>query len=271
MPRTVEAGIWVRRALLTYTGLVLAFIYIPPTYLFLISFNPGLLPQLPSLTSLSFKWYAQLFAQDRMLAALSASMLVGVLTALIAGGLGLLAALAYLRMARRSLWFNLLIFPMFVPGVIQGLSLSIIFKLIRFKPSIWTIVAGHVLWALPFAFLVTLTALAALRRNLLEAAQDLGATEWQTFRDVILPIARPGITGALLFSFLLSFNEYIRAFFLVGAQDTLPIYMFGLMNAGTSPTIYALAGSILMISFAGIAGAMLLWRMQQVKDHPADR
>src|SRR5438034_2650376 len=76
-------------------------------------------------------------------------------------------------------------------------------------------------------------------------------------------LVSPGITSAALFAFLLSFNEYSRAYFLVGGQDTLPIYMFGAMNAGTSPTIYALAGTILIVSFLGIGAALLALNVRQ--------
>ena len=74
---------------------------------------------------------------------------------------------------------------------------------------------------------------------------------------------RARLCGAALFAFLLSFNEYSRAYFLVGGQDTLPIYMFGSMNAGTSPTIYALAGTILIVSFLGIGAALLALNVRQ--------
>ena len=76
----------------------------------------------------------------------------------------------------------------------------------------------------------------------------MGASWGAALRDIVLPLIKPGLIGAFLFSFLLSFNEFNRAFFLVGAHDTLPIYMFGVMNAGTSPTIYSLAGSTLLLS-----------------------
>lgn len=248
---------WARRLLLWYAIAVLLFVYVPPTYMLLISFNPGLLPHLPSLAHLSVKWYALLFTEERMIAAFKASVVTGGVTGLITTVLALLASLSYLRSVNRSLLFNTVVFPMFVPGVIQGLSLAIIFKLLNVTPSLWTVTAGHVLWAMPFALIVILTSMSALRGSLIEAAQDLGASNWQTFRDIIFPLVAPGIISAALFAFLLSFNEFIRAFFLGGGQDTLPIYMFGAMNAGTSPTIYAMAGIILIVSFLGIGAALL--------------
>ena len=253
-----EGVSWTMGAL---TALAVAFIYIPPFYLLLLSFNPSLLPTLPAPGEASLKWYVELAGEERMLRGLRQSLLVGLATAAIATLIALPAALAYLEFRRgRAPWFNFVLFSMFVPGVVQGLSLSVIFRVIGIKPSMLTIVAGHLLWALPFAFIVILINLSAVRRNLMLAAQDLGASRWQTFRDVTFPLIRPGVIGALLFSFLLSFNEFSRAYYLVGAQDTLPIYMFGVMNAGTSPTIYALAGSMLLGSFLCVGLVLLIAR-----------
>jgi spermidine/putrescine transport system permease protein len=249
---------WTMRVL---TALAVAFIYIPPLYLLLLSFNAGLLPTVPAPGEMSLKWYVALAGEERMLRGLRQSVLLGLATAVIATLIAVPAALAYLEFRkRRAPWFNFVLFSMFVPGVVQGLSLSVIFRVIGIKPSMLTMVAGHLLWALPFAFIVILINLSAVRRNLMLAAQDLGASRWQTFRDVTFPLIRPGVIGALLFSFLLSFNEFSRAYYLVGAQDTLPIYMFGVMNAGTSPTIYALAGSTLAASFLCIGLALLVAR-----------
>jgi spermidine/putrescine transport system permease protein len=236
------------------TLFALAFIYVPPLYLLLLSFNPGLLPTVPSITNLSLRWYVALLGEQRMLVSLRESLLIGATTAIAATLVALPAALAFMELKRgRAAWFNFVVLSMFVPGVVQGLVLSVVFNVLNIPPSRLTVIAGHMLWALPFAFIVILTNLAMLKRNLLLAAHDLGASWVRTFLDIILPLIRPGIVGALTFSFLLSFNEFDRAFYLVGANDTLPIYMFGVMRAGTSPTIYSLAGSKLLLSLLCVA------------------
>lgn len=261
MDARIEEAPQVRWTLGLATALALAFIYVPPLYLLLLSFNPGLLPTVPSITDLSLKWYVALLGEERMLIALRESLSIGLVTALCATLVALPAALAFMGLHRgRAGWFNFVVFSMFVPGVVQGLVLSVVFTVADIRPSMWTVVAGHLLWALPFAFIVILTNLAMLKRSLLLAAHDLGASWPQTFLHVILPLIRPGVVGAVMFSFLLSFNEFNRAYYLVGAHDTLPIYMFGVMNAGTSPTIYALAGGKLLISLLCVGVALLLLR-----------
>jgi spermidine/putrescine transport system permease protein len=88
----------------------------------------------------------------------------------------------------------------------------------------------------------------SVRNSWLMAASDLGASWGRRFLDVTLPLIRPGLVSAFLFAFLLSLNEFSRAFYLVGRQNTLPIEMFGKMSSGANPTIYALSGAIFAVS-----------------------
>jgi ABC-type spermidine/putrescine transport system permease subunit II len=239
-------------------GLVL--IYAPAIYLLLASFNPGMQLGIVAPSEFSLVWYRSLFGDRKLLAALTESLLVGLATATVATPIGLSAALAFRAMTtRRGVFFLFILFAMFVPGTIQGLGLSVIFKVLAVKPSWMTVAIGHLLWALPFSFTVSLISLAAVRPSMIAAARDLGASYWRAFYDVTLPLVRVGIISSFVFSFLLSFNEYPRAYFLVGQQNTLPLTMFGAMNSGASPTIYALSGAILVISF-GLAGILLVVR-----------
>jgi ABC-type spermidine/putrescine transport system permease subunit II len=250
-------------------GLIL--IYAPAVYLLLASLNPSMQLGLVPPDTFSLVWYRELLHDRRLISALTESTVVGLATAAVATPVGLTAALAFRAMgARRGLFFLFILFAMFVPGTIQGLGLSVLFKVIALKPSWITVAIGHLLWALPFAFTVSLVSLAVVRPNMIAAARDLGANYWQVLRDVILPLVRGGIASSFVFSFLLSFNEYARAYYLVGRQNTLPLTMFGAMNSGASPTIYALSGAILIVSF-GIVGVLLVigrWRLSQYERGP---
>ncbi|OJF92611.1 polyamine ABC transporter [Rhizobium sp. 58] len=237
---------------ITLVGLIV--IYAPPLYLLAVSFNPALQPGLPSLSDLSVQWYLALPKETALTAALQQSALIATVTAFLATGMALLAALAYFELrAQRTAWFLAVILPMFVPGVIQGLALSAVFTRTGLKASSLTVIGGHLLWAMPFAFIVILTSFAAVRRSYLVAASDLGATRWRQFVDITLPLIRPGLVSAFIFSFLLSLNEFTRAFYLAGRQNTLPVVLFGKMNSGASPVIYALSGAIFMVSVACVA------------------
>lgn len=256
--RADAAIIWLVGAL----GIVL--IYAPPFYLIAISLNPELQPGLPSLSDLSLRWYRELAAERGLMGALRESLAVAALAAGAAVLLSLSAALAYLEMRRgRTLWFLAMLLPLFVPGVIQGLALSVIFTRAGIVPSALTVAAAHLLWAMPFAFIVILTSMSALRRSWLLAAADLGASWWRRTRDITLPLILPGIVSALIFAFLLSLNEFSRAYFLVGRQNTLPIELFGRMNSGANPTIYALSGAIFGASVICVGLLLTLGRARR--------
>lgn len=251
--RALRLGIWLT------TALALAVIYLPPLYLVGVSFNPALQPALPAISDVSLAWYIALAKERNLLAALRESFLIASVTGIVATLLAFFSALAYMELGKwRSRWFIFVLLPMFIPGIIQGLALSVILGRIGIKPFWGTVAAGHLLWALPFAFTVILTSLSAVRRSYLLAATDLGASWWRQVADIILPLIRPGLIAALIFSFLLSLNEFNRAYYLVGRQNTLPLAMFGKMNSGASPTIYALSGSIFLASILAVSFVLVV-------------
>jgi ABC-type spermidine/putrescine transport system permease subunit II len=152
----------------------------------------------------------------------------------------------------RGVFLLVILSAMFVPGTIEGLGLSATLRVVGLAPSWVTIAIGHLLWTLPFAAVVSLIGLSAVRPSTIAAARDLGAGPIRAFVDITLPLMRTNLISSFVFAFLLSLNEYARAYYLVGRQNTLPLYMFGAMNSGASPTIYAFSGAVLVASFAAV-------------------
>jgi ABC-type spermidine/putrescine transport system permease subunit II len=242
------------------TVLGLAIIYAPALYLLLASLNPGRQLGLVSPDAASLVWYRALIDDRRLLAALRESAYIGGATALIAAPLGLSAALSYREMRRsRDAFLLAVLLAMFIPGSIQGLGLSALLKAISIKPSWLTVVAGHIVWTLPFTFTISLVGLASIKQVAISAARDLGAGPIRAFLDVTLPLMRGSLVSSFLFAFLLSLNEFARAYYLVGRQNTLPLHMFGAMSSGASPTIYAFSGAVLLISMT-VVGGLMVWR-----------
>jgi spermidine/putrescine transport system permease protein len=236
------------------TVLCLMIMYAPALYLLLASLNPDEQLGLVAPTRYSLTWYVALLDDHRLFRALEESAVVALATATLAMPIGLAAALAYRAMTRmRSIFLLVILSTMLVPGAIEGLGLSAILRLVRVSPSWVTVTLGHLLWTLPFAIIVSLIGLSALRPSTIAAARDLGAGPMRAFVDVTLPLIRGNLVSSFVFAFLLSLNEYARAYYLVGRQNTLPLYMFGAMNSGASPTIYALSGTVLVASFAAVA------------------
>jgi ABC-type spermidine/putrescine transport system permease subunit II len=236
------------------TALCLMIMYAPALYLLLASLNPDEQLGLVAPNRYSLAWYVALLDDRRLFRALQESALIGFATAALAAPIGLSAALAYQAMTRmRSIFLLVILSAMFVPGTIEGLGISVILRLARVSPSWVTVTIGHLLWTLPFAVIVSLIGLSAVRPSTIAAARDLGATPMRAFVDVTLPLVRGSLISSFVFAFLLSLNEHARAYYLVGRQNTLPLYMFGAMNSGASPTIYAFSGTVLVVSFAAFA------------------
>jgi spermidine/putrescine transport system permease protein len=236
------------------TALCLVIMYAPSLYLLLASLNPDEQLGLVAPSRYSLTWYAALLDDRRLFSALKESVTVALAAATLATPIGLAAALAYRAMTRmRSIFLLVILSTVLVPSTIEGLGLSAVLRLVRVSPSWVTVTLGHLLWTLPFAIMVSLIGLSAVRPSIIAAARDLGAGPMRAFLDVTLPLVRSSLVSSFVFAFLLSLNEYARAYYLVGRQNTLPLYMFGAMNSGASPAIYAFSGAVLVVSFAVVA------------------
>src|SRR5215469_8978308 len=238
----------------TITALSLIIIYAPSLYLLLASLNPNQQLGLVVPIHYSLTWYVALFDNHRLLGALEESVFIALATAVLATPIGLSAAFAYRAMTRmRNIFLLIILSAVFVPGAIEGLGLSVTLRFARVSPSWVTVTMGHLLWTLPFAATVSLLGLSAVKPSTIEAARDLGASPVRAFVDVTLPLMRGSLISSFVFAFLLSLNEHARAYYLVGRQNTLPLHMFGAMNSGASPTIYAFSGAVIVVSFASVA------------------
>ncbi len=169
------------------------------------------------------------------------SALLGVLTAVLTPPLALLAAMAARELRAPRVVLLLVLMPLFIPGVSMGLPTAVFFRLLGVPSSLWTILSVHVLWSLPFAFLIILTAMATFDPVYLEAAYVHGADRVRAFLDVELPLIRPGIIGTATFSLILSLNETVRTSLVQGPLNTVQTYILSTyVLVGLSPTLYAL-------------------------------
>jgi putative spermidine/putrescine transport system permease protein/spermidine/putrescine transport system permease protein len=228
-------------------GLVLLFLYAPllPPAIHSFEGTAGAGP---------FHNYALIFGDPRLLRALRVSAIVGVLVALIAPLLALLAAEAVRIWGRPRLIVGIMLIPLFVPGVSMGLATALLFQFLGLKPSLVTITAVQVLWALPFAFLVILTALSGFDQVYLEAAHMAGAGRLRAFFEIELPQIRQGILGAALFSLILSFNETTRTAVVQGGYNTVQTYLWSqYQQIGLSPPLFALMALMIAVTPALLA------------------
>ncbi len=238
------------RVLALYAGAYLAFLYLPVLFLPLFSFNDSQYIAFP-LSGFSTRWYAALAADTAMLEALSNSLKVGAVTALLSTLLGLLAAKAVtqyrLRGAPAMLGFIGL--PLFIPDIVLGIALLLLIAAIGFPLSLATVVLGHLCICTPFALAVLIARFEGFDKNLEEASADLGEDAWMTFWRVTFPLMLPGIAASLLLTFITSFDEFLIAYFLSGTETTLPVFIWSQLRfPARLPVVLALGALILLVS-----------------------
>jgi putative spermidine/putrescine transport system permease protein/spermidine/putrescine transport system permease protein len=208
-----------------------------------------------------FANYAAILEDPRLMRAIGVSALSGAAVAVVTPLIALIAAQAVRVFRIPRLVIGVILIPLFVPGVSMGVATALFFQLLGIGPSLFTIVAVQVLWALPFAFLIILTAMANFDQVYLEAAYMSGANPVAAFREVELPQIWPGILGGAIFSLILSFNETVRTAVVQGGQNTVQTYLWAqYQQVGLSPNLYALMTAIILATLGLIAGLAILDR-----------
>lgn len=244
-----------RRLLAAHAALVYLFLYLPIAVLVVFSFNAG--RQTAVWEGFSLDWYRRLAEDDRLLGSLRNSLLVAGVTTLIATVLGTLAALALARRFRgRRSTEAALFLPVILPEVVLGAALLTFFGAVGLRLSIWTVVAAHVVFCVSYVAFVVRARLAGLDPALLEAARDLGAGPFETFRRVTLPLILPGVAAGALLVFTLSIDDYVVTSFVAGVgSTTLPLHIYSMLKVGVTPEVNAvstllLAGTMVLIALA---------------------
>ena len=250
---------------LAWTGLLLVvgLLYLPLFPPLATSVSPT--GRQPDLSEPTLRWYVELPNNPTLVGSIETSAKVAALAGLITPLLALGAAMAVRELRRPRLVVLLLLAPLFIPGVSLGLANAFLFQQLGVFPSLFTITVIHVLWALPFAFLIVLTAMSTFDPVYLEAAYVHGANRLRAFLTVELPLVWPGILGASTFSIILSFNETVRTGLVQGPLNTVQTYIWSrYLQVGLTPSIYALMSLMILLTLLLIA-AMLLFSLRRRK------
>jgi spermidine/putrescine transport system permease protein len=242
---------WLQLAARLYVVAIAIFIFLPVAVLVLFSFQDGRLP-LPPFNGPSLRWYAEVLSDRSMLAALGASLAVGVAAAGLATVLSFLAAYGVARhaMAWRGGIEIAMLVPASVSYLIVGLGLSVCLNAFGIRPSLGVVVIGHTVVTLPIAFSLILSQMDPAHERIEMAARDLGASDIAALRDVTVPIMLPAILAAFAITFSLSWDEFIIAFLLTRFEVTLPVEIWTSLRSGLSPFINASGTLIFLISLA---------------------
>jgi ABC-type spermidine/putrescine transport system permease subunit II len=251
----------VERVLKSYLGLIYAFMYLPVAVIVLFSFNSAEMMAFP-MTGFTIGWYDLVLHDGRLLTGLANSVLIAAPTALISTTLGAMAGLALTRHRFRGqvAFAVLIVVPFFIPKVILAVADIIAIQAVGMAHSVVAIIAAQSLIILPFCAMVTASVLIQLDHRLEEAAADLGATGWQVFERVQLPLMRNGLIASFFIAFVLSSSEYIVTSFVSGRTQPLSVLVASDFRFHLSPKLDALATLIVLVNTLLVAGSELVRR-----------
>ena len=249
------------RALRLYTFGFFAFMFAPLVVVVLFSFNAERSVQ--EFGGFSLQWYEAFLESDSLRGSLVASLQIALATMLVATVLGTLLAFGLVRARTRfaSSANVLMLIPLVTPEIVAGVSALLIFTQLGMRLSLLTIVIAHITFSISYVTVVVRARLATLNPEVEQAALDLGATRWQTFRLVVLPALWPAVLAAGLLVFALSFDDFVLSFFTTGeSPQPLPVRIYSAIRFGVTPTINAIGTLMLAISLAAVALALVLQR-----------
>jgi spermidine/putrescine transport system permease protein len=252
---------WQRTLLTAHSWAVYLFLYAPIAILVVYSFNEG--RQTAIWTGFTFDWYAHLFENELILRAVKNSLVVATTTTVITTLAGTMVALALarFRFIGRAATQAALYLPVIVPEVVIGAALVTFFGVARLRLSLATVVIAHVAFCISYVAIVVRARLAGLDGSLEEAAADLGAGAWDTFRRVTLPLILPGVVAGALLVFTVSIDDYVVTSFVAGVgSTTLPLQIYSMLKVGVTPEVNAVSTLLLLATVVLIAVAQRLQR-----------
>jgi spermidine/putrescine transport system permease protein len=238
-----------------YVGLLLLFLFLPLAVLVLFSFSASGQLRFP-ITGLALRWYQEVFSNSGVIDGILASLGVAAVTGAIVATVGTLAAVAVNRYRFRgsAVVAGMILAPAALPGLVIGIALLNFFGDIHLTLSLLTVMIGHVIYTLPYFYLVLSARLRRFDPMLEEVATDMGAGPLQRFRRVTAPLIAPAIVASAFVVLALSWDEFQITFFTIGNQSTLPLVIWSRARLSIDPSVNAIgtlmvAGSLLVVIF----------------------
>lgn len=237
--------------ILTINGwVVYLFLYVPILIVMIFSFSDN--PNVGIWGGFTLDWYDRMLGNEQLMRALRNSVIVAIVSTIISTILGTAAAIAlerYRRWLGKRPFDALLYLPVIIPDVTMAVMLLIWFAQLEFRLGLTTIILSHIAFNISFVAIVVRARLANMDESLEEAASDLYAGRWQTFRSVTLPLIWPGVVGGGLLALTLSLDDVVVTSFVQGpGATTLPVYVFGLIRRTVTPEINAVSTVMLVAS-----------------------
>src|SRR5215216_3309809 len=257
---------WMReKALVIYAGLAIAYMLIPIALIAVFSFNDPAGKFNFTWEGFTLEHWGNAFGIPELTDALMISLELAALATLISTVLGTLVALAMVRyefFGRRASNF-LIVIPTATPEVVLGASLLSLFLIYGLSLGFTTLLIAHVMFCISFVVIVVRSRLIGFDRSLEEAAQDLGADRFTTFRKITLPLIMPGIIGGALLAFALSIDDFVVSNFNAGTTVTFPLYIYGAAQRGIPVEVYVIATMLFAVTVLGMG--FTVWQQRRAE------
>jgi spermidine/putrescine transport system permease protein len=261
-------GKWAWRLTGLITICVYIFMFAPIAATIVLSFNASMFGGFP-LTGFSFHWYGKLLSNEPILNAFWTSLWIAVLTAMCTAILGIMCAIALARFQFRGkqTFGTLVILPALVPETILGVGLLVLIKAVDQPRTLWILLLGHILLALPYVVLIVQARMVGINRTYEEAALSLGASRLSSFREITFPLLVPAVAAGLLLAFTISFdNTSASLFWRPAGVETMPTQILSMLKISISPEVNAL-GTVMILVTVGIplVGGLILQGLTQLR------
>ncbi|MBQ4156644.1 MAG: ABC transporter permease [Clostridia bacterium] len=250
--------------------MVMLITYLPIIIVVVFSFNDSKLTV--SWEGFTLKWYEKLFQNRALMESLINSLILGVLSCLMAAIIGTLGAIGFVRTHHktRSIAEQVSMLPIMIPEIILGMVFMAFFSLLKLPFGMLTLVIAHTAFCIPYVLMMVKARLNGLDPSLEEAARDLGASPGQVFRDITLPLIMPAVLSGCILAFAMSFDDVVISIFVNGpVLSTLPIKVYTQMKFGVTPEINALCTIILAFVIIGLILFFVLSEKKQPKGEQA--
>jgi spermidine/putrescine transport system permease protein len=235
-----------RIALWSAAAVAYLFLYLPLAIVVAYSFNDSRLNA--EWVGFTLDWYRRLFANEEMLVAAGNSLLIALAASLASTVLGTMAGIAMHRWRLRVLPI-LVLTPIAIPEILMGVALLIFFVLLNFSLGLLSVALAHIAFCIGFVAIVVRSRLAGMDESLVEAARDCGATPWQAFTRVTLPLIMPGVIAGALMAFTLSIDDFVITFFTAGAGTvTLPLQIYSMIKIAVTPEVNAVSTLLMLLT-----------------------
>lgn len=246
-----------------YVILMFSFLYAPILILIIFSFNESKSRGIWG--GFSLKWYKELFTDQAIMKALYYTIVIAILSSVIATIIGTIAALGLQALGKklRAMVMNVTYLPVLNPDLVTGISLMILFIFLRMRLGFSTMLIAHITFNIPYVILSVIPKLKQLDNNQYEAAIDLGASPLYAFKKVVFPEIFPGILTGFLLALTLSVDDFVISFFTTGGGVTnLSIAIYSMARRGINPKINALS----TILFVTVLGLLMIINKQKNND-----